>query len=784
MSGSLRANRVIPRHPPTVIVRVIWDHKRPVQGFESQMTELAILSTKIERPRVREGHVARPHLVEQLRHGLHRRLTLLEAPAGSGKTTLLAEWCASEDGRIPFAWLSLDEGDNDPVRFWTYVVNALRHAGLEVPRSVDSALAAPAISAKDVGLPELVNALALPSAGVVLVLDDYHLIREPEIHDGVAFLLERSPPGVHLAIASRVAPPVGVARLRVRGELGEVPEQELRFDKDGVELLLNDGLGLALENGELELLLERTEGWVAGLYLAGLSLRARSDGAEFVASFSGEQRHLADYLVEEVLSGQSEELRRFLIQTSILDRFSAPLCDALLQSDGSHGQIAEIERSNLFLIPLDSRRHWFRYHGLFQDLLRHELAQERDPAGIRDLHDRAAEWLAACGEIDDAIKHHLAAENEDAAAELIARNWNLFLQRGEVVTASGWLDRLRPESVLASPQLCLARGWLSLDVGDLALAERWLLAADAAARLSRASSLYEGGSTVESGIAMLRATLAYQTGDLETARESAELAAPIEADSGSPWRAVALTTLGCARYWQGDSAGASSALISAVQTARSGANNLAVLRALSMLAVATVDAGDLADADHWISLGSELTDKENLGEYWMGALVQAARGRAAEREGAFSAARAFLEKAVVLARRGVARPELIYSLHALAPIRAADGDHDGARTALREAAQTLSLCPAAGVLTHLVADADRRLRGKASSTTAVADDGLSSREVDVLRLLPSDLSLREIGDALYVSHNTVKTHAQRIYRKLGADTRAEAVARARELRLL
>jgi LuxR family maltose regulon positive regulatory protein len=548
-------------------------------------------------------------------------------------------------------------------------------------------------------------------------------------------------------------------------------------------LLLNDGLGLALEDGELELLLERTEGWVAGLYLAGLSVRARGDGAEFVASFSGEQRHLADYLLEEVLTGQSDELRRFLVRTSILDRLSAPLCDALLNIEGSPERLAEIERSNMFLIPLDSQRHWFRYHGLFQDLLRHELGRELDAEAIRALHDRAADWLAASGEIDDAIGHHLAAENESAASELIARSWNLFLQRGEVVSATRWLDRLSHDLVIASPQLCLARAWLSLDVGDLALAEHWLDAATTASS-DEAAPFYEGGSTVASGIAMLRATLAHHMGDLETARENAELAVAFEGDSGSPWIAVALTTLGCARYWQGDFGGANAALVSAVQIARTGTNNLAVLRALSMLSVAAADSGDLADAGHWIAQGSELSEKENLGEYWMGSLVEAAKGRLAEREGDFARARDCLERAVVLARRGVARPELVYSLHALAPVRVASGDPDGARSALREAEHTLSACPSPGVLTHLVADAERRLRGKAARMATPADDGLSSRELEVLRLLPSEMSFREIGGALFISHNTVKTHAQRIYRKLGADTRAEAVARARELRLI
>lgn len=733
---------------------------------------------------MRSGHVSRPELVEQLRAGLHRRLTLIEAPAGSGKTTLLVEWCEAERGHVPFAWVSLDAGDNDPVRFWTYVASSLRHAGIDVPPSVDAAVAAPGTTARDAGLPALVNALDGVSDGVVVVLDDYHLIREPDIHEGVVFMLERSPPGVHLAIATRVAPPVGVARLRVRGELGEVPEEQLRFDKAGVGMLLNTEMGLSLADADLELLLDRTEGWAAGLYLAGLSLRSRPTGSDLIASFSGEQRHLADYLFEEVLAGQRDELRRFLIRTSVLSRMSAPLCDALLGIDGSHELLAEIERSNMFLIPLDSRRHWFRYHNLFQDLLRLELAREIQDDEIRELHSRAADWLADAGEVDEAIEQYLAAGDESAAADLIARNWNRFLQRGEVVTASRWLDRLPPEYVLSHAQLCIARAWLFIDVGDHALGAHWLDAAAEAGATDGEAPLHEGGSTVASGIAMVRATLAYQMGDLDTARESAQAGVALEGDSGSPWRAVALTTLGCVQYWQGEEELARDALIAAVQAARAGTNNLAVLRALSMLAVAACDAEDLADAERWIALARELVDAQGLGEYWMGSLSEAAAGRLAERRGEVAEAAVHLQRAALLARRGVARPELIYSLHALAPVLAAAGDEDAAKAALREARRALSACPAPAVLTHLVADADRRLRGKASQSPALVDDELSSRELAVLRLLPSALSFREIAGTLYISHNTVKTHAQRIYRKLGADTRAEAVARARELRLL
>ena len=339
-------------------------------------------------------------LIERLGRGLHARLTLLEAPAGSGKTTLLVEWHEAESSGVPFAWFSVDTSDNDPVRFWTSVTSSLRRAGLELPRTIDAALAAPATPAIEAGLPELIEALGASGSDVVLVLDDYHLIRDSQIHEGLALLLERGPPGLHVAIASRMAPPVGIARLRARGELSELPAEALRFDRPDVATLLNELLGLALTDGELDLLLDRTEGWAAGLYLAGLSLRARDDGAGLVASFSGEQRHLADYLLEEVLAGRPDELRQFLVRTAVLDRLSAPSVTwrtgasriaRAARRDRAHQPLPDSARRAPPLVPLPPP--------LPGPAPRRARARGSTHTEIRALHRRAAGWYAEHDEI-------------------------------------------------------------------------------------------------------------------------------------------------------------------------------------------------------------------------------------------------------------------------------------------------------------------------------------------------------------------------------------------------
>jgi LuxR family maltose regulon positive regulatory protein len=745
------------------------------------MGESPLVLTKIEPPRLRPGHIPRGDLVERLRQGLHRRLNLVAAPAGWGKTTLLAEWLSVEDD-VSFAWLSLDENDNDPARFWAYVSAALGKTGVEVPPAFHAAASAPGTSVREAALPMLINALAGASREHILVLDDYHLISDERIHEGVRFLVARLPLISHLVISTRLEPPVDVSRLRARGELGEILSDHLRFSDAEAAALLNETLDLGLPAERLQLLTTKTEGWAAGLYLAGLSLRDR-DGADLADDLEFD-RHLVDYLGDEVLAAQDARLRAFLLDTCILDRFCAALCDAVRGEGSSKQRLAQLEQANLFLVPLDRRREWFRYHHVFRDVLRRELDDTASAKHRATLHARAGDWFADVGDVSVALGHLLAAGRTDAAADLVARSWNAALQNGRSATVARWLDALPTELVADDPRLCLTRAWLALDSGEQAAAERWAAATVAAAD---GRPLPEGGATVASGVAMLRATILYRAGDLARAEELGATAVELEPAGDSSWRAVALATLGAARHFRGaPSEDVIPFLEEAVGIAQAGANSMAVLRAHGTLAAATFGEGNLDGARRWVRAADVLRTEQSLDEYWMGSLAAAVAGQLAADVGDLEQARERLERAVVLARRGASRPEQIYALSALAPVQATMGDPDEAAATLRNARLALRESPSPGLFVHLLDDAERRLRGR-PARSAPAGDGveeLSSREMSVLRLLGTELSVAQIGDELYVSRNTVKTHVRGIYRKLGADGRAAAVARARELGLL
>ena len=350
---------------------------------------------------------------------------------------------------------------------------------------------------------------------------------------------------------------------------------QLRFSDAEAAALLNDTLELALPAKELQALSARTEGWAAGLYLAGLSLRDGSSPT--LATDLGHHRHLVDYLGDEVLSAQEPEARRFLVDTCVLDRFCAGLCDAVRGEDTSKRLLGEIEQANLFLVPLDGRREWFRYHHVFRDVLLRELEDSASPEYLRELHARAGAWLAGARDISGAVTHLLAAGQEEAAADLIAAYWNEALQRGRSATVVRWLEALPVDLVTGDPRLCLARAWLAFDSGEPAAAEHW---ADATAAADNGRPLLEGGATVASSVAMLRATLAYRAGDLTSAEALGTEAVELENRPDSTWRAVALATLGAARHFRGSPSDDVVPLLEqAVGIAQAGANSLAVLRA-------------------------------------------------------------------------------------------------------------------------------------------------------------------------------------------------------------
>ncbi len=441
----------------------------------------ALLETKFHLPKRRRGSlVVRSRLSDRLSHGTESTLTLVSAPAGFGKTTMLAECLAApaaEAGSL--AWLSLDQRDNDPALYWTYVIAALRTAAPGVGAVALSLLGVPQPPVEAV-LASLLNDLGALDNDVVLVLDDYHVIDARAVHDGMAFVLEHLPARIHLVIASRSDPALPLARLRGRGELVEIRATDLRFTPDEAAAYLNDVMGLALTAQDITALERRTEGWIAALQLAGLSMQGREDVAGFIAGFSGDDRYIVDYLAEEVLQRQTDSVRDFLLATSILERLSGPLCDAVTGQEGGNEQLAALDRANLFLVPLDDRRRWYRYHQLFADVLRARLHDER-LGDVAELHRRASAWYDQHDEPADAIRHALAANDFERAADLAELAVPVMLRTRREATLRDWVKALPDEVVRVRPVLSaglaaalLAGGELD-DVDDrLRVAEEWL----------------------------------------------------------------------------------------------------------------------------------------------------------------------------------------------------------------------------------------------------------------------------------------------------------------------
>jgi LuxR family maltose regulon positive regulatory protein len=434
-----------------------------------------LLATKLHVPGVRPGFVDRPRLTGRLDEGLGQGLMLVCAPAGSGKTVLLAGWarCAQR----PVAWLSLDAGDNDPARFWRHAVAALDRARPGIGDRLAPLLGPPAPSSFQGLVTALINDLAGEQA--LLVLDDYHVIGSQQVHEPLAFLLEHGPPGISVVLASRSDPPLALARLRAHGRLAEVRVAELRFTPAEAGELLQQ-VAPALPEASVAALAARTEGWAAGLQLAALSLRGQANAAGFVAAFTGSNRYVMDFLAEEVLERQDKLLRAFLLETSVLERLSGPLCDAVTSREGSQALLEAAELAGLFLIPLDEVRGWWRYHHLFADLLRARLQQEQ-PGRVTQLHRNAAAWYAGHGLADDAIGHAAAAGEMLWAARIIEQHVDMVYNfRGEAATIHRWLSVLPADVVRSRPRLLLTQAHMAATSGHLEVVEPLLDAVDCA----------------------------------------------------------------------------------------------------------------------------------------------------------------------------------------------------------------------------------------------------------------------------------------------------------------
>ncbi len=515
-----------------------------------------ILATKLYIPPLPPRVVTRPRLVKQLTEGLsiRHKLTLISAPAGFGKSTLVSEWIASCER--PAAWLSLDENDNDPARFLVYFIGALQTISPNLGAEILNILQAPQLSPIDSVLTALLNEIATIPNGFILVLDDYHLVDTKSADEALTFLIDHLPPQMHLVITTREDPSLPVPRLRARNQLTELRAADLRFTASEAAEFLNQVMGLSLSTEDVAVLESRTEGWIAGLQLAALSMKGQEDVHGFIQAFAGDHRYIVDYLIEEVLQRQPEPIRNFLLQTSILDRLNGSLCDAVTFQQGSKSKLEQLQRGNLFLIPLDDKRGWYRYHHLFADVLRMHLITEQ-PDQVPVLHRRASEWYEQNGSVNDAIHYAVAAKDFERAADLMERGIPVMRSSRQETTLLGWLQALPETLIRYRPVLCAAHAWTLLAGGKLENvearlrdAEQWL---DASANSSEMVVVnYEEFAQLPGVISLYRAVLSQARGDVAGTVKFARQALDLFSEKNHLGRGAAAALLGLASWASGD----------------------------------------------------------------------------------------------------------------------------------------------------------------------------------------------------------------------------------------
>jgi ATP/maltotriose-dependent transcriptional regulator MalT len=730
-----------------------------------------LLLTKLYPPGTRDHTVARERLVERLREGARCRLTVVAAPAGSGKTTLLAAWREAEATRRPVGWVSIDEDDNDPVVFWRHVIEALRRVSAPVSESMSLELvgAGPVI---EVVLPRLVNALA-EQDGVALILDDFQRLSSGAARDSIAWFVDRAPPTFQLMLGTRVEPPFPLAALRARGELLELRADDLRFSRDEADALLNGRLGLELSRDDVERLVERTEGLPAGLYLAALSLAGASDRHAYVGRFGASSRHVVDFLTEEVLEANDPVTVQLMLKCSVLERFCGSLCDAVLEQEGAAGRLAGLARTNLFLVPLDDRGEWYRFHHLFAELLRLELGR-REPEAVAALHRRAYVWHRDHGTVEEAIHHALEAGAFAEAAELVATVWMRYVNTYRFATVFAWLARF-PDAVLGRDQrLLLVKAWL------LGVSGRRAEAVEAIAAVERLGGLDEGPlpdgfSSVEASLSL--ATAVAPWGDVGSQRAAARRAAELE-QSGSPMWPIVCWAVGWGCYYGGEleesdrwfGEGADLSIRAELWTS--------AVAGLAYRSLMAGDRGQPKEQRRLVGEAEEIARAHGIDES-SGTLCTALSAWLGEC-GKIEEALAFAERGIALVRRRNVQVDLADALLRKMTLLQRLGEHEHAAAVLAEARAVIESCADAGVLTARPAALEHKTRERG----APGDGELSERELTVLRMLSGSLSERDIGRELYLSHNTVHTHVRSIYRKLGVGSRAEAVALARRDGLL
>jgi LuxR family maltose regulon positive regulatory protein len=710
---------------------------------------LPLLSTKLYIPSLRPELVPRPRLIERLDAGLDRKLTLISAPAGYGKTTLLSEWIASCGRRV--AWLSLDEHDNDPTRFWMYVCAAVCGALPKVSGAFQAMLAATPQPAIETVLTALINELAGQSSQIVLVLDDYQMIKTQSIHAGLAFLLDYLPPQMHLGITTRIDPPLNLARLRIQQQMTELRASDLRFTSEETAAFLNQVMKLALTPTDVARLEARTEGWIAGLQATAMAIQNQDDVSGFIAAFAGSHRYILSYLIEEVLQRQPEHIQSFLLQTCVLERLCGSLCDAVCSfeaGDGRNGHeiLEHLEKTNLFIVPLDDEQRWYRYHHLFSDMLHARLKHAYSPKQIHALHRRASEWYAAHGLVSEAIKHALAAQNSELAAQLIEQHAEEVFQRYELTTLLSWIKELPPELVKSRLRLNMISGWALLATGQMDESEKCMcdveravgatadaLMADPAARTSLAPETV--GALVEA--TAIRLSQAIQRLDFSLVLELAGQILPYLDDDTLPCpynspatlRPTVLFPMAVAYECSGQIGTAARTFAEAAALAREQDNHYIVLMATGHLAQLQVVQGRLRDAERMCQDTLEWGNKLVGSSAPTVGIAHVALGNLRCERNDLQVALTHLQKGIALLKPWRYRDGLLPGYIGLARTKRAQGDWDGAFAAIDELAESCSGSEALFILPTVAAFRASLWIARGSVTAAaewVASSGLSA----------------------------------------------------------
>ena len=727
-----------------------------------------VLGTKLTPPPIRPEHIVREPLLEFLDAATTRPLTLLSAPTGFGKSTLLAAWARRATYRS--AWLTLTDGDADTVRLMAGIVAALRRAGLDIDDDLDRDLVAPGSDPVGRVLPRLLDSVD-EGDPVVLILDDYHQLTGSPARSLITEFIAGMPERLRVMIGTRADPAMPLGRLRAVGSMQEIRSDMLRFGPDEADRFLNGSLGLGLDHESVATLEDRTEGWPAGLYLAALGLRGSRDRASFLAEFAGSSRHIVDYLSAEVLDGLGADDRAFLLQTSILRRLTGPLCDAVTGMTGSAARLRELERANLFIVPLDEQRTWFRFHRLFGQLLRSELA-DGSPELEPELHRRASSWHADHGPVEAAVEHAVAAGDHELAGSLMVRSWQDFARSGEFQTFEHLIASIGDDrGAMAGPVAVVEAMMAGLQGRDPAVIGGLISKAEAA----RWDGPTPDGHSIDVLADVVVAT--FVANDLGRQKAAAQrLFERKDLDDGVV--ATGQAGLGMILTMEGDASGAL-AILEGPDTPNHPNVSLYAAAARSL---ATTDMGDpaegerlaresLARADAW-----GLTTSMVAGSLWL-ALGSAVNLQGKPREAIPPLEQALLQWGVP---GTVHRAQVLIDL---ASVYAAVGEPVKARATAGEARKVLDGILSSGALPTRLAAVEKQLRIGATRNLP-ASDVPSEAEIRVLRLLASPLSAREIAGDLYISLNTVKTHTKALYQKLGTSSREETVSRARELGLL